>query len=67
MEELGLRAFADTGSAEEDEPPARDDGRGAWGTLGSGSLEPGGAVGLRSHGSLGAAVSSGTRGPWFQW
>ena len=56
MEELGLRAFADAGSAEENEPPARDDGRGTRGAMGGRALEPGGAVGLGGHGGLGAAV-----------
>jgi len=58
MEELGLRAFADAGSAEENESPAGDDGRGSGRALGGRALEPGGAVGLGGHGSLGAAVVS---------
>ena len=63
VEELGLRAFANAGCAEEDETPERIGRDGERRTLCGGALEPGGTIGLGGHGgTFGAATSSDGKG-----
>ena len=50
VKELGLGAFADAGSTEEDETPGRRGRGGSRRTLCGGALKPGGAIGLCGHG-----------------